>query len=373
MTELKKETQLLNEEVETVEDVVDVVETVDSVPEAVIKADEYYEEEVSEPEKVIKAKNIELNFGIKSRDLLDEEEETLKEKAYKELQKHKRNNSLLWVRVDGVEINPKTNMVVAVARWNDMRIAIPDRNYFMPTFNFGEDYETLSEKEKARTRYRMLSYQIGAVVGILIDELTAELRSDGKMEYGIIGNRVQAMNLLQFYYFTRSNLQEDEVIHVGDAVKAKVLSVHPLFAIVECLGVETRVDTFNISNGNVRDCREVVSVGDEITVRIRKLHLPEKPNANDAQVYLTVSGRVKLVENIKDKIKPNCIYQGVVTKYNPVKNIYTVTLTDGINVSCYKQNNAYEVYRVGDKVTTLINFITNDYATGSILKKISTH
>lgn len=376
MSNLDKE---VNKEVEEIEVMEEKVENVNDVNDEVNLIEEDEMDEVTQdnenkksenlkqskaPEKVNVPRFVESNFGVKSQEVIDSEEEAVNNRSFIELLGYKRNNTLLWVKVSSVEVDKNSKRAFAVALWDNLRIIIPDVYYFMPNYSFGEDYEKLSAKEQSAIRLKAMNYQVGAKVCVVLEQVSSALRDGNRTEYGIIGNRVKAMEMLQYHYFKDKNISERHQIKQGDILKANVLSVNIMNVLVECLGVETRIDRFNISNEVVTNCHEVVSVGDEINVRVRKVH----PNQDsDDLAYLTVSARVQYTDNIREKIKVNSVYYGTVTKYNKERDLYTITLKNNINVICLRKNAGKQALKVGDQIGVLVYSIKENYALGRVV------
>lgn len=334
----------------------------------ILAADTNDNSKVQRPE----SKVIRMDFGVVSNEILKDKEEK-NAKTFEQLLNYKRANTLLWVKLDHAEINSKHTEITAICKWNDLSIMVPESKFFMPSMVFSSNYENLTnDVEKTDIRFRQLGYQIGAKICIMIDDLRNYKDKQGNTVYEVIGNRVRAMNLLKFYYFTRDNIEEENKINVGDVVKANVLSVSPMQVIVECLGVETRLDRYDISKTRVQDCRKVVKVGDELLTRIQRLHINIDEKTGYKDVYLSLNARIRNVEDIRDALKVDSVYQGTVTRINEEKGIYTVTLPGNINVSCYKTKNNYNVIHVGDKVTVITSKVTENYAFGRIINVVST-
>lgn len=310
-------------------------------------------------------------IGIESEDLIQQrlkEERNVEEDTYNQLLEYKKNKTILWAEVYSSEIDNNLGIVGILALWNGFRICIPDKMYFLDSYNFSTDYRTLNPQEKLVVKQRFASYQIGAHVCFTITAIDRKPKEDGDgFIYGVIGNRVEALNILQDIYFKHKkyNVGRPVDIKVGDIAEAHVLSVSSLYAVVEALGVETRVDAFSLSNEYVDNCHDIVKPGDTLKVRIRKLHI----NEGDKPTYLTVSARINKTPDAISNMKVGSTYLGVVTKFNKESNLYTVRLKNGVNAAVIEKNivNHQKLFN-GDSVIVLVTTIEKEYVKGSVMK-----
>lgn len=310
-------------------------------------------------------------IGVESEELIQQrlkEERNIEEETYNQLLEYKKNKTILWAEVYSSEIDTRLGMVGILALWNGFRICIPDKMYFLDSYQFSLDYKTLKPEEKVVVRQRFASYQIGAHVCFTITAIDRKPKENGEgYIYGVIGNRIEALTILQDIYFKHKkyNVGKPVDIQVGDLAEAHVLSVSSRYAVVETLGIETRIDAFNLSNEYVDDCHEIVKPGDTLKVRIRKLHI----NEENEPTYLTVSARLNKVPDAISGMKIGSTYLGVVTKFNKETKIYTVRLKNGVNASVF-ENNVMNHQKLinGDSVIVLVAEIEKEYVKGSVMK-----
>ena len=196
------------------------------------------------------------------------------------------SKEIIWGRVVSViyDKDPKTKVkrgVGIVCDWNGKEVIIPDHAYFQNTRLLGGvNYEKMNKEEQIELKNKVASYQIGAIVCFVVTSVTY-----GKKGIGFIGNRTIALEKLQDFYFTHEHYKqtEENTLQVGSCAIARVLAVRSHNVLVECCGVETFIDSGVLTNIPVENCRDVVSVGDTIEVRIRKIYPEDK--------YLTVTGK----------------------------------------------------------------------------------
>ena len=310
-------------------------------------------------------------IGVESEELIQQrlkEERNTEEETYNQLLEYKKNKTILWAEVYSSEIDTRLGIVGILALWNGFRICIPDKMYFLDSYQFSLDYKTLKPEEKVVVRQRFASYQIGAHVCFTITAIDRKPKESGEgYIYGVIGNRIEALNILQDIYFKHKkyNVGKPVDIQVGDLAEAHVLSVSSRYAVVETLGIETRIDAFNLSNEYVDDCHEIVKPGDTLKVRIRKLHI----NEGNEPTYLTVSARLNKTPDAISGMKIGSTYLGVVNKFNKETSVYTVRLKNGVNASVFENNvmNHQKLFS-GDSVIVLVTEIEKEYVKGSVMK-----
>lgn len=295
-----------------------------------------------------KARRIE-ETGLKSDDLLKKETLSLDEerdRKFNEMQEQLRRGAIFWGTVIGYEIqedervassNKPTTILVKV-KFGDEEVMIPDSEYFEPTFKFSKDDSKLSKAELIKEKRKRIEYQLDAQVCFLLTylerrELTSEEQEmlGVKYKFNILGSRTKAMEVLRDYYFlhAKKNRNYPEPVKVGDVATAHVLSVRDNMVLLECLGIETRIDEFELSNEVVNNCNDYVKAGDEIPVTIMKYY-PVSETKNVP--YLKVSARSGVLSTNLSKIKIGNVYKGKVSHRNKTKHIYSVILNNGVNV-----------------------------------------
>lgn len=300
-----------------------------------------------------------ISVGVSSSEIVNAKAFNEKKEAEKtrklieSLKVYQKENRILWGKVSDVEYADeiKKDKVFIKCIWNKkIEILIPDSDYFAGNKLLGIDYDKLSEKRKAETRYNVAQLQMGAIVCFTVDSIMESVNNS----YMIFGNRAKAMRILQDYYFTHNQFPQTEqnTLQVGDIVKAHVIQVKTYNVLVECCGVETFIDNFSISNMPVDNCRDIIERGSTIDVKIKKIYI------NDDSNYLTVIGRTC---NIMDKIqeaKIGSLHLAKLIQINQKKGTYTFRLSNGLNVLVYKKSikefNPDRLVR-GDSAIIMIN------------------
>lgn len=218
-------------------------------------------------------------------------------------------------------------------------IYIPESQYFEPTFRFSRDDSKLSKSKLRYEKKKRIEYQLDAKVCFILtyldrvenDEEYKKL-TGSDYHYNILASRTKAMEKLRDYYFyhRHKDIEYPPEIKVGDKTLAHVLSVRDNMVLVECLGIETRLDEFELSNKVVNNCNDFAKAGDNLTVTVTKLYLESE---NGELPYLKVSAREGVLSGNLSNIKVGNVYKGKVSHRNKTKHIYSVVLNNGVMVT----------------------------------------
>lgn len=316
---------------------------------------------------VVRPKKLDDFGGFKTKEV----EKDFKPKAIfdrtvvEKYENFRKTNEVIWARVVGSEEDKsRKNSVGAVCDLGDgNRAIIPDTLYFMPDTQFDEKYDEQDDEGKTRIRKKFISYQIGAIICFTVFSVSV----DKEKGVTIFGNRVDAMNKLQDFYFTHINYPQTEsnTIAVGDKTKARVLTVrsHKLF--VECCGVETFISPYYLSNDTIANCKDFYKPGDIIEVKIRKLYTEPKN-------YISVTARNAITKEKMSQIVKGSTYLGVVDRIDVKKGTISVRLSNGLNISILKDKIVTvdpKTLAKGDKVIVEITKVLDNFAQGFIITK----
>lgn len=358
-----------------------VSELVKPQNEAVFESAEETVEEVEKPSKTqLKVPEMKENklgsVGIISQYIPENtiesadfsKEENKKDKVIEEFKKYKEDNTVLWARVTtsryDYDKHGNRSKVWVVCNWGGgTEVCIPDTAYFVDDSVHGNGYSELTDDEKIVRRNRTIGFQVNALVCFCVADVFKT-----KTGHMVIGDRLKALEILQDYYIMHKNFEatEENSPKIGDVVKAHVLSVKPYDVLVECLGIETHIDTFNLANVSIDNCKEKLYPGILLDVRIRKLH------KNQDKPYLTVTGRTDAVRAAIENISVGSVHLGYITKINNKSHTLTVRLTDGVNVSVSTKSlpeGAKFVLKQG--VVVRIIKKENTFLMGRIMEKVS--
>jgi len=258
--------------------------------------------------------------------------EEIENELYRKLKRYEKDGEILWGTIYGIE--EFEGHAVFCILWNNIKVSIPDESYFEADYDFGKNYQKLSDTEKLKFRVREAKFKIGALIPFKVILAQRELISKGAYEgeYAItvIGSRRDAMETLRDIWFWHKNRKRTDKttreVHEGDIVKAHILAVKESSVEIEVLGCETRLVTHNLlDNEIVTNCEDHVSVGDTIPVRIKKVYLND-----DGTIHLSATGRLNEVSKLISSMKTGSNYQGQVEKYNAEKRTYTIILINGV-------------------------------------------
>ena len=317
--------------------------------------------------------------GNKSDEILDQEakEKSDKEKeneTFRKLNSLQRTKDIGWGEIYAIEpadeINGLRARFIIAVMYNGAKVMIPETEYFEDTFNFGANYGEMSSAEKANRRAAMARTQIGARIPFVVYAvMRKEIESgvhEGDSTIIAVGSRKEAMRTLRDVFFIHKNHPAipSRDVQPGYQAWANVIGVREEYAIVECLGVETRIDAYNLNDEYVENCNDFVRAGDKMRVRIRRFHV------DDDNVFLTVSGRLNDTSKAIAEMKQRGNYLGVVDHFNKNNGYYTVTLKNGVRASVRAENVNGEIELTnGDNVSVLVTGIMDEYVIG-LAKKI---
>ena len=305
-----------------------------------------------------------------------------KEERFFKLTENIKHGLIYWGTVIGYEIQEDTrsnaevkpSTILVKVKYGDEEVYIPDSEYFEPTFKFSYDDSKLSRSELKNEKIKRIQYQLDSEVCFVITytdrfEVPKEIQdlTGYKYEHRILGSRKKAMEVLRDYYFYhRKDKRYPSDIKVGDMVDSHVISVRDNMVIVECLGIETRLDEFELSNEVVSNCNDYVKAGDILPVTITKIHLNDEPNKIP---YVKVTARSGVFNSNLSKIKVGNVYKGKISHRNKVKKLYSVVLNNGV-VATVPENSVIgglELDR-NDNVVVHIKVVKGAYIMGTAYK-----
>ena len=323
-------------------------------------------------------------MGFKSDDLARIDKNALSpeekmEQSYAQLSRFMRTHSIVWGEVDGVipagsksTILSRFNEPIVSVLYNGISIMVRTLDFFEPTYDFGNDYSELTDDEKRERRTAYARYYIGARVPLRMTAISRAVDNENNPVILAIGNRVEAMAEIRDRYFIHAHEHRGGNVNVkeGALVKANVLTVRPDMAVVECLGVETRISNRHLSNEIVENCRDFTHSGDTLTVRIRRLYVnePEK-EGGEKTVYLNVTGQIYATPSAMSFMAEGSTYKGTVISFNREKNVYTVLLKNQVHASVPQRAVPGQVHlNIGDTVSVMITKVYDNFVTGTAIK-----
>lgn len=341
--------------------------------------------ETSVRERTARKPKMIAEVGTKS-DEIEAEEALVKsdkeraEEVYRELLRAQRSGAYLMGEVFAIEPESDAfkNHVVIDVLYNGVKVMIPDIVYFEDSYDFGSTYDSDPERIKAARRVTNARFQTGAKVYFTVSAVSREEvpMPDGNTQTVIIaiGDRKNAMaKVRDTYFFHRNRASETRApraVSEGDYAKAHVIAVREDMVLVECLGVETRIDAFNLSNQYVENCRDITRVGKTLDVRIRKLHVDKSDDdPKKDRVFLTVTCRLNDAAEALATTKVRTYVAGNVVSYNKEKGIYSIMLKNGVTAVVNAQDVRGQIdLNPGDPVNVFVTHVLNTHVIGLAAK-----
>lgn len=320
------------------------------------------------------------SVGILSDDIIQNDRYNPYEKEENllaQIKTYVKEKQILWGTVTGLVRSEALNKSIVSILWNGVEIQVPIDEYFEPYYKITDNFDALNDKQKDDARRKLLKYQLGARVCVM-PKLAIKKETDvgnkitNQSPFTIVafGSRKEAMAKLRNIYFLHKAQNEKEaatfkeIPSIGDICKARVISVRNDVAVVECLGVETRIDAYDLSDLTVENCRDFVKPGDTMKVRIKKLYLNE-----DNSVYLSVSGRLNDTGKVLNTMMVGSMYLGKVEKFNKDNHTYLIHLKNGVNAFVYPENVESKTFLFrGEQVAVVVEKIKDNYVTGKAIK-----
>lgn len=319
------------------------------------------------------------DIGTYSEDLMREDsvrksQAEIDDENYRKMQTYCRNKEILWGTVYAVEeTDAWKNTIVIAVLYNGVKVLIPDFEYFDKTYDFGANYKYADDEQKMRRRQVVAQYQLGARVCFVLSAVSRHRIEHGQFadEYitDAVGSRKEALDILRDIYFfhekrKRTN-RAPRTVNVGDVQQARVLAVREDYALVECVGVESRIDAQNLTDTMIlSNCHDYVKPGDVINVRIRRIYIDKNKN-----IYLALSGRLNDVNKEINLMRANNWYLGHVDKYNVEKGIYTIKLKNGVSAAVNKHDVEGGIeLNIGDRVKVFVYTIKETHVSGKAMK-----
>ena len=302
-----------------------------------------------------------------SDDLLDliEKKKNRNEILYDRLMQNKEEGRVIYGEVAGVRI--ESERVLVDVLWNGIRIIVPHSAYFQSSWNMGNNFDELSKEEKLLKIQRNAREMLGSYCPVVVKAVVKNPVEEGsfKGEDKIVGygDRVEALAKLRKHYFFDRDMDDPNYPRPERHANAHVLMVAQDFAVVECMGCEYRIDSYNISDQYCDDCRDLYKAGDLMEVRIKKVTI------EGDKVTLKISGILNDGSMMMPDIREGDTFIGYVKSFNKAKNIYTCKLNVGVNASVHlKSTTGHAELNIGDRVSVTVTGINGDYVFGSGMK-----
>lgn len=322
------------------------------------------------PKVPLSIKRIGVFAGVDESKLVYDRREKTNDLKNKFLE-YKETGEIVYGNVVGTRYLDFMHQDAVIVRCDDVEVFIPESQYFEDTFRFDKGYEGLSKEAQDEVRKKLIRYQFGASVPFIVVYAGFENVGNGENNTSIIkvlASKKMAMEKLRNIYLLHKKGTGYEDLYVdlikGCYIDAYVTSVRVQNVLVQCAGVETTIDAFDLSDDYVENCKDFVRPGDRMKVRIKKLYINP-----DGTVYLSVSGRLNDVETVVATMKVGDTYMGKVDHVTS-KGIYIVKLKNGVSASVLK-NNVFRKEKLtdGDNVSvTVTDIVKGSYVYGKAIK-----
>lgn len=329
---------------------------------------------IIEPQAKVDSSDIgAVSNELQEDDKLEEEKKQRNYNGIGRLEIMSRNKKIGWARIQSIEpISNNSDLrkhgvyFLISCVFDNANVSIPDTWFFEPTFNFGRKYEMVDDIEKAKIRFGFANKMMGAKICFL----PVAMSKDDNGNPFAISSRVEAMKMIRDVYFFDG---EDgrykglsTKVKEGTLASANVLQVLEKFILVECLGVETRIDYYNVNNEYVENCNDYFKVGDTLTVRVKKPYIND-----DKNVYLAVTGRLGIAPGAIKTMKVHGVYMGTVDHYTKFSDNYTIILKNGVEAKVNASHGVLSAVPLidGDRVSVMVTRIFENNVVG-VARKI---
>ena len=367
---------VVNRKKKNSEQLAEVVVPAEITEESIKKPKKAKVETKQNKEEAKQVKEVDSNIGVYSDEILSEMHKKVSsaeevQKNYELLLRYSRTNEILWGEVYGFDsVDDVLHQGYVKVLYNGIDVSIPALSYFEPGFDFGKNYKDLSVKDKINRHKILIKYQIGAKVCFLAKHIQRESINNGNYSgedvLHIIGSRKEAMALIRDIFYLHKNYGSTKNIEVGNIIDANVLAVREDKVLVECAGVETYIDAYNISEEFVENCHDFLKVGDRIKVMIRKLYINQ-----DDSIYMEVTARTNQSSKLIRSLKIKSGYSAVVKSFNKTKNSYTATIAGGVKITFTPKDVVGGIPLInGDKIFVTIKEISDNFVYGKDVMKI---
>lgn len=292
---------------------------------------------------------------VANKRVVNEDEFLEKDDILSVLSRHKDTQTVLYGELVGSEIDAQSGKAFATVQYRNVLVRIPDTAYFTYSYKFNDEYYSEKDKlKRAEMCKRAINQNIGSrcpfvVINIVVRESVMG-NHKGEEEIEVYGDRVQALELRKDKYFFHKNCNEPVMIYENDQAEANVIQVTEKYATLEVLGVEYRIDCYNLKEGYVVNCRDEVKNGDVIKVRFKRIRI------QGTEVLIKVTGRLNLGSKQSKSLVIGGEYMGHIESPNYNSKIWTVRLFNGDVATVPMQGGTFghQELTVGDRVAVMI-------------------
>lgn len=323
------------------------------------------------PDKILRELGIISDEMADAMELEKSEDEILNE-TYGKLNKYKHSGEVLWGNISGITYSETLKQNIINVIYNKINIQIPEKEFFDHSFYTSRIYTSLDLAKKQDYVSNMLIYYMPAKVCFILKDIESKYvknintDKEERLIFGV-GSRLEAMDYLKDYYFFHRDADRNyrTTAKEGNIATANVLVVSEQSILVECLGVETWINAYSLSNDFITNCADLYKPGDSIKVRIQQI------KKRDDTVQLILSGKIHSTPAIIKTVTVGSTYMGTVATYNNKKGLYTVRLINGCFLVAYTNSvQGHIMLYPGDKVAATVKSFssTGEFLIGSVKK-----
>lgn len=299
---------------------------------------------------------------IQSEKLNKKSQKEIDSENFKKLSNYKRTNEILWGTVISISKSEKEQVPYIKAIWNGYEVMIPFEWYFEKNYDFGTTFAKETKEGKYRRMKYVAEFQLDAIICFVVKGLSWKPEKDGN-RITIVGSRSEAMELQRRIYFFE---RRQRPIEVGNIIEdAHVIAVKEDNVLVECRGVETRINAYQLNYEWVTNCQDYCKPGDIIPVKVKRLDI------KDGNVNLVLTGRLeKTSQNIK-YMKEGDVMSGVVDTFNRNKHdgTYSIILKNKVRASVRQKDVMGNIDLVpGNRVSVTVLKIMDEFVIGQCKK-----
>lgn len=281
-----------------------------------------------------------------------------KMQVYKQLcesleSRDKRSKKIITCEVIAAKINENTTQeyrVCAQCIYKNFFILVP---MYLMGFILPEGRESITPKEKEAAFTSYIRAMKGATIDVIIEGINIE-------ESIAIGNRKKAMEYkreLCYFRTGKSGMSMMErAFRDENFVQARVVTVKQKQVFVDLMGLTVEIYARDVVHVFTEDLHKVISVGDIVPVKIKRLAIDRENKLIDTYVSIKDATENRTVKNMK-YYTTGSEYLGIVTN---IRNGYYVQIGSGdlcVDVFCKNYNTPDGIApRKGDKVSVVIAF-----------------
>lgn len=264
-----------------------------------------------------------------------------------------RTHRLLTGKLGGIEQtdNKKT---IAIVDYKGFRIIIPLKEMMIQLARTNTEPEY---SEQMLRQNKILNNMLGADIDFVVKGIDSKT-------FSVVASRREAMLRKRQLFYLETAPAGASRIYEGRIVQARVIAVAEKVIRVEVFGVETSIMARDLAWDWIGDAHERFSVGDEVLVRVQKVH---RESLEDIGIRVDIKSiSQNTSQDNLQKCRIQSKYVGKVTDVH--KGVVYIRLSNGVNAiahSCYdyrtpgkKDDVSFAVTRLDMEHSVAVGIIT---------------